>query len=309
VSDTTASQLRTLDRASRSRLDALMTSSLRVFSRFAASVVLRNPSYNVDTLFQRPDVLRSLEHALGMSRERALRQVSWAWAHLGGPPGSGYLEALLSDVMEAFDQEQRELPGRLTRAAQQVARVSSDHPRVDTARARADAVSAEADRLASRLSMRSGMAVSSAITRAPAQALLDADEQRGPGWRKMWVADFSGRNVPCATCQWLHGTVVDAPFPHGGPPGARSAPVFEDLMGPGRHPYCHCRLQLVPPVRGRPADEAPPTVKAPRPVYIRSSDVRAMPKPRYDLLVAFLRRSLNRLGAVVERLAGEFKRH
>jgi hypothetical protein len=159
-------------------------------------------------------------------------------------------------------------------------------------------VKAALDRLSANLAVRAGMTVSSAVTRAATEAALEA-HLGDPGASKTWVADFAG-NRPCVTCATLHGTTipVDQPFML---PEDSSLVIWQDLMGPPAHPYCHCRL-VVTPSGGQAPEIRESRAAGPAVGPVSFSAIKDMPEKEYSALVSLLRRASVRLGEVLARL-------
>lgn len=140
-----------------------------------------------------------------------------------------------------------------------------------------------------RLRFRTSLSVQHAVRRgftenqlATGKALSDA----GASVHKMWLANFLN-NSPCPTCRALHGTELDLSdeFDHG---DAKAPKTYLDLLGPPRHPHCHCYL-LVYVVTLDTVSQAPAAPILEEQKYMHSHDIRKLPRSVYIAALTTLR--------------------
>jgi hypothetical protein len=208
------------------------------------------------------------------------------------------------------------------------------NPEFETAQERAREVRQALLGAGSSLATRNGLSVSSAATRSGTEAVLAEGAERqaaGEVLGKRWVASMNGRDPrSCYWCRQLHGTVVplgeEFPYPqpaalphhrlrrvataggaqrYGLPVGAeitltRPPRVYLNLLGPGLHPHCRCRIELVPLHQGHGA--VSPLAPEQPPQLVSSAEIAALPEDRYAALVSFLRAALHELSQMLRRL-------
>lgn len=176
------------------------------------------------------------------------------------------------------------------------------------ASARILAVHTALDRAVRRIGVRTRSAATVAVNRGytDAQAYIYAGYRRAhPSilMRKQWVATAAD---PCPSCRDLHGQVVDidAEFdPDAGrTPRFRPPRVWRDLQGPPRHPHCRCRLVYLPgdqTVAVRAITTARPPAGSP--TRLSAADVRNMPAPRLNALIAYFKAATRKLTTLLRR--------
>ncbi len=111
---------------------------------------------------------------------------------------------------------------------------------------------------------------------------------KGATLKKVWLCNFTD-NTPCETCLWLHGREIDldAEFPHGHQ--EREPKVYlGTLLGPPRHPNCHCYM-LVYVVTLEHNQVIPPAPNIADEKFMSSKDVRKLPRAIYAAAIATYR--------------------
>lgn len=299
------SSLRRLSTELRQRANRQVSSRVNELGSHLAVVVRSNPARPLAEVLDRPDIQRHLEDAVIHSQTSAEEIVREAWARAHGPDWSPYLDAILSDLQQTYANAPNVVTQHARRAFRSVPNapayrpgVTSANPRVDTANQRSEEVKSALNRLAANLGVRAGMAVSSAVTRAATESQLEP-HQGDPGATKTWEADFAG-NRPCVSCAALHGTTIQVDEYFTLPSGARIV-VWQDLMGPPLHPYCHCRV-VVTPSGGQAPQLRESASAGPAVGPVSFSSIKDMPEPQYSALVSLLKRASVRLGEVIARL-------
>lgn len=238
---------------------------------YLATLIRSNPTAQLGDLLARPEVQELINQFLAnrvaqsssaieaghlAAYRLALRHAAQEMRVLGlDLPALPVLEATpyLGQVLADLNNTADSVPQRLLTVANSGFLEDvpvGDVPNVTAAQAAARAanVRTEVDREARRLANRVAAGVTVATNRAYTDAQIAAyravaDVTPGLVARKLWVADLTG-NV-CPVCAALHGTVISVDevfsgtvtFGAGNPP-----PVYQDLIGPPRHPFCRCRI-------------------------------------------------------------------
>lgn len=275
-------------------------------------------------VMNRPDLTGALQAAVRTAASHAATLVRQAWQHGGGETGSPYLDAAVSDISSAM----ADLHGQVSGIVRE--ELASSSPDVDgrVQQAVGDAVTEAVTRMRMSLESAAGASHTGAVI-AEGRRL----EQQGQHVMKVWRSRLSQRT--CRWCRALDGVMVPLgdDFPHGDPvaleqnrtrrvatpAGARryrrslGQPIILThppkvwlgrLPGPRRHPRCECWLELhilteagppPPPLRSEETAER---------MYVRASDIAALPEPQYTGLMAFLHAATHELGQVLRRLKG-----
>lgn len=110
--------------------------------------------------------------------------------------------------------------------------------------------------------------------------------------RKIWMANYENGNVPCATCNDLHGSEVgiSEQFPVG-----ESYVPYMDLVGPPAHPHCRCWLAFLVVALENAFDSLdidPPEVED---SSMTSAQVRSMPVALFNSFVKFVTKVVKKL--------------
>ena len=311
------------------QVSAAVRAALAPAARYLALITQSNPLGSADQLLARPDVDAVLLEALAEARSAARAAVQQEWDARGGPAGEPVLADLLADVDRAYSALAH-LRGLIRHAHASVpqARFSpgqdtpGSHPSAEAAIERAAAVRAAILGWASQVALRNRLSVSVAGGAAyTASALEQARTRHAAGEKllKRWTASMDGKDPrSCHWCRKLHGVTIglDESFlPYLGGPADLTGrghltqpprPYRGELQGPLLHPNCRCRLEIVPA-----GDVPPPGGQEPsgsNPGFLSAAQIRAMPEPKYQSLVAFLRAALHELGQVLSRLRRSFSR-
>lgn len=157
---------------------------------------------------------------------------------LGGAAGQ-----IDRDITTAYGHAQTDLQNTVRDAFDGVQGDDADTARKLTVR---KAVEQAGARLAQRLKAAGATAVHQGASDAQ-QAIFDTFTKTNPyvRVRKVWRATAID---PCGMCEALDGTsvAVDAEFDHQATTVDKDLrPVWRNLLGPPRHPYCRCQLELV----------------------------------------------------------------
>lgn len=133
-----------------------------------------------------------------------------------------------------------------------------------------------------RLELRLSLSVSTLARQAYTDQMLAAYRTRPGKVMKQWRASFTG-NTPCPVCLELHGTSVpiDEEFYFS---GSKRHPVYDDLLGPPRHPRCKCYLVFY-------TDTPPDEVKTSEAPRVWDTDfVKSLPKKRFRAILNKLKK-------------------
>lgn len=318
------------------QVSAAVRAALAPAARYLALVTQTNQLGSADQLLARPDVDAVLLEALAEARSAASAAVQQEWQARGGPPGEPVLDHLLADVDRAYDALAH-LRGLVRHAHASVPQrhftpgqdAPGSHPSAEAAAERARAVRDAILGFAAQVALRNRLSVSVAGGAAHTAAVLAAGHARhaaGEKVLKRWTASMDGKDPrSCHWCRKLHGVTIGLGESFlsylGGPVDLTGhghltqppKPYRGELQGPPMHPHCLCRLEIVleKPQAAAPkhaADqETPPaqTQETRRPgqsTFVTAAQIRAMPEPKYQSLVAFLRAALHELRQVLSRL-------
>jgi hypothetical protein len=305
------------------QLSAVVRAFLSSFSRHVNLVVSRHPGMSAREIFAREDVRGLLDANLLAARRTAASLIRQAWGAGGGSSSSPWLEHLLEDADQAFAA----FPGQAEGIVREAVLVKRD----DTADRAAAAVRNGVDDLVHRVRLSLQVAPGFSHT---GSVLEEGRRRTAAGERvmKTWKSRQDART--CRWCRLLHGVTIplEDEFPHGEPvalPQQRTRHVatpagavryhraigqpiiltfpprvwLGQLLGPPRHPGpCRCWLELTPVT-----DEPPPApLRGPEPgqVFLRASEVSAMPEEQYHGMLAFVRAAVHELGQLLRRLKG-----
>lgn len=150
-----------------------------------------------------------------------------------------------------------------------------------------------------RLRFRTVLSVQTALRRGFTDNQLAAAgvlRAQGATLKKVWLANFTN-NTPCITCSVLHGTELDvgAEFSHG---GAKAPSTFEGLMGPPRHPNCHCYM-LIYVVSLDTIAVIPQAPALEEHKFMSSKDVKRLPRAVFTAAVTTLRLIAGKLRSAI----------
>jgi hypothetical protein len=298
---------------------------------YLALVVQSSPDSSADDLLRRPDIDAELTSALESARSAALAVTGQAWFAAGAGSTSVYRH-LLSDVSAVFDALPH-LRGLIRRA------YAPAGAGLDAARDRAAAVQAAVLRWARQAAVRARMTVSMAEGAGAASSVLAdalARDAEGAPLRKRWLAHIERGNC-CIWCRRLHGVTVGlresfAPYlgapaelPHtqarqvrspagerryGLPLGSRIIYTHPprlyhgELQGPLLHPFCQCRMEIVP-AAGQAASSWPRVrrLSSSPAGFLTAASVRAIPDEQYEAQVTFMKAAVHELGLVLQKLS------
>lgn len=182
-------------------------------------VIKNNPEKNAAEILARPDVQEALTKPVLQAGQFTMSRIFAAWDNENGPTPSNYLDSIVADVM----RNTVTAPARL----QQV--VSMDLKQTESAMRK----------VAVDLARRSGLGVRVAEVRASAERDLVSLVEAGHA-HKRWVAHLDENT--CSHCASLHNMVIPALDSFPADAGERYLRVYQDLLGPPRHPRCRCRL-------------------------------------------------------------------
>lgn len=276
-----------------------------------------NPAADLPSLLARYDIAQGLAVVLHDLEQAALQAVARAWAAAGNPAASPYREALLADVSRAYAEAVQDLTVDITLAFNSIPAAEpfvpgvstpGANPSMETARERSVAVRRAVTDFAASLGLRNRLAITTAATRAGAEAVLAEAELRAAAGEDIeleWRAHPPDAHGPCGWCARLNGTRVrpGEQFPHPEQIGHRQPPrlYLGHLFAPPLHPRCRCRLVIV--VTGHPVSQAPVAAVPPGPEdFISSDTIRAMPEEQYGRLHHFLSSATHELGQLLRRL-------
>jgi hypothetical protein len=229
-------------------------------------VAINNPDMTADQVLARPDVKESLQVSLREAQDAswaAILEGAQAAAKLAESSSEAELKSLGLDdsgldwIESSFQSSIKEDLARnyklLSATVQQKVRDgfalpvnvegSSNQPKAAATR-RTFAASTLVERSAQALSNRAAASASSLVNRSYTDyQLLKAP----PGSYKMWVANFQRANSPCLTCAALHGTTIPLQEEFDPEMSFESKPpaIYQNLLGPPRHPNCRCRIVIV----------------------------------------------------------------
>lgn len=306
------------------QLSVSVREELAQFGSYLAVIVGNNPHGSIGAILERADVTAELDSTLGEAQDEAEAAVRQAWLDHGGPVSDPVLEHLAADARRAYDANHLR---RLVRAAfvsvptrQFIVGVTEPgtNPVMESAQERAVAVQGAVEQFARQAVFRNGLSIDVAAGNARTEFLLQQAQDSGEPVLKRWRAHIE-RPTCCHWCRNLDGRTIGLHedfAPYLGPPVDLSGhgnmtvpprPYRGRLPGPKLHPHCQCWLEIVP------ASVSPPGGQEPSPPvpagYLAAADIRAMPEPRYQALLAFLRAATHELGQLVRRLARHVRRH
>lgn len=318
------------------QVSATVRAALAPAARYLALVTQANPLGSADQLLARPDVDAVLLEALAEARSAARAAVQQEW---GAAPDSPVLASLLGDVDRAYDalahlrglirHAHAAVPQRHFVAGQST---PGSHPSAEAAAERGAAVRDAILEFARQVALRNRLSVSVAGGAAHTETVLAQGRARraaGEKVLKRWVASRDGKDPQsCHWCRTLHGVMIglDESFlPYLGGPADLAGhghltqpprPYRGELQGPLLHPHCRCRLEIIRADQAGPehattarsdlrkhqiaAGQGQSTTQ-----FVTAAQIRAMPEPKYQSLVAFLRAALHELGLILRKLVSQ----
>ncbi len=326
--------LGSIEKTTRSRMKDEVVNAGLSYATYLGQIVKNNPSKTAAQVLKRSDVNSFRKKTLGDLRgslELLLRagQQSAAKASIAdlkqrlselgiAEPTSyylseDYLNAILVDLDKNFNRLETDLRDLVTGAINGVKtptmKVKGEDLKLhnEVADIREAAARAAVDRAFRRLNIRAEAGTSAAIQRVPTDLQESTYGNLDGEFTKTWWA--AGPN-PCHFCIELDGQTVPIGKPFKAPPGMR---IYRDLMGPGAHPNCQCKLIIRKTGKPTPEDKEPtPPEKAsqeapkprrvvPKADKVSADAVRKMDESEYQNLVS---RIVDLLVSIFSKLFG-----
>ncbi len=317
--------LRTVEQRVRSLLDARLGTLRQAYGAHLSATIGSGGALTGTELLSRPDLHTALTTALGGTQAAVTTVVRAGYRAAGNlarvstvadlkalgftPPaeaGDGadtpYLALVLSGLTVAFVTAALDIQDAVraafdgvtgTAAAVTAARILAAHEALD--------------RAVRRLGVRISTAAAASVHRGYSdvqQALHSSVRDAHPYVRitKRWQV-LSAK--PCGFCAALDGEIVDLDEEFdrtAGPPDTPPLPVFQDLLGPPRHPNCRCRLAYEV---AEAAAEVRAQVRTRPPVgtqrRLSAAAVRRMPGGQFAAITAFFGAAATKLRVLLRR--------
>ena len=212
---------------------------------------------------------------------------------------TAFLKSVLDDIGKAF----------AVAALVIVAMVRDSHDRstdIVPGSARLALIRQTVDGAVRRLTVSTNAAISVAVYRGYTDMQLAMHAEFGEtylGWKKRWLTTSA---EPCPACVALDGTTVgvDEAFDADATSDPTFIPprVYQDLLGPPRHPNCKCRIIIEPSLasaqlRTRVAAKTPGGYR-----WLSAQEIRRMPAYRFTALLMFLETTVARIQNLLKKI-------